>query len=263
MAIYFFDMDGTLTPSRKKMSYKMAVALGKLSELCQVGIVTGSGMNYVTEQCEILSEVFAIDWNNIHLLPCNGTQWYRWKNKKFQCKHSVDLKSKIGSEKYKLLISEICRGQARLLEGDLKNSEITGTFFQYRKSLLNWCPIGRDSGDDEREAFIILDNQLALRDKEIGGLRKFFQENSLNDLIVAKGGDTSFDIYPKGWDKTYALQHFGNEQIVFVGDKCTGNGNDATIFNACLPEAFETISPEQTYELITRFIDAEKSKVLE
>ena len=126
MAIYFFDMDGTLTPPRKKMTYKIAAALGKLSELAEVGIVTGSGMNYVLDQCEILNEIFSINWQNIHLLPCNGTQWYYWDNKNFQCRHEVDLKSKIGSSNYNTLISHVCKSQSRILENDLKNAKGSG-----------------------------------------------------------------------------------------------------------------------------------------
>ena len=57
------------------------------------------------------------------------------------------------------------------------------------------------------------------------------------------------------------MNGINNKKIVFVGDKCRGNGNDATIFNACLPDAFETKNPDETLEFITRFIDEEKSKV--
>lgn len=41
-------------------------------------------------------------------------------------------------------------------------------------------------------------------------------------LTYAIGGQISFDIYPIGWDKTYALRHVedeGFEEIHFFGDK--------------------------------------------
>lgn len=41
-------------------------------------------------------------------------------------------------------------------------------------------------------------------------------------LTFAIGGQISFDIFPHGWDKTYALRHVadeGFEQIHFFGDK--------------------------------------------
>jgi phosphomannomutase len=41
-------------------------------------------------------------------------------------------------------------------------------------------------------------------------------------LTFAIGGQISFDIFPNGWDKTYALRHVENEgfeEIHFFGDK--------------------------------------------
>lgn len=41
-------------------------------------------------------------------------------------------------------------------------------------------------------------------------------------LTYAIGGQISFDIFPCGWDKTYALKHVENEgfeEIHFFGDK--------------------------------------------
>lgn len=42
------------------------------------------------------------------------------------------------------------------------------------------------------------------------------------DLTYSIGGQISFDIFPRGWDKTYALKHVegeGFEEIHFFGDK--------------------------------------------
>ena len=41
-------------------------------------------------------------------------------------------------------------------------------------------------------------------------------------LTYAIGGQISFDVFPNGWDKTYALRHVeseGFEEIHFFGDK--------------------------------------------
>ena len=42
------------------------------------------------------------------------------------------------------------------------------------------------------------------------------------ELTFSIGGQISFDIFPHGWDKTYALRHVedeGFEEIHFFGDK--------------------------------------------
>ena len=52
---------------------------------------------------------------------------------------------------------------------------------------------------------------------------KVLQEQfSLYGLTFAIGGQISFDVYPNGWDKTFALQHVENDgfdEIHFFGDK--------------------------------------------
>lgn len=42
-------------------------------------------------------------------------------------------------------------------------------------------------------------------------------------LQLSIGGQISFDVFPKGWDKTYCLKHVENDgykEIHFFGDKC-------------------------------------------
>ena len=55
-----------------------------------------------------------------------------------------------------------------------------------------------------------------------------------NTMVLVIGGQISFDVFPKGWDKTYCLQFVedeGYEQIHFFGDKTFEGGNDYEIFN--------------------------------
>ena len=50
-------------------------------------------------------------------------------------------------------------------------------------------------------------------------LREKFADYGLTYNI---GGQISFDVFPNGWDKTYALRHVedeGFEEIHFLGDK--------------------------------------------
>ncbi len=62
---------------------------------------------------------------------------------------------------------------------------------------------------------------------QIHGLRaafvKVLQEKFADyDLTFSIGGQISFDVFPRGWDKTYALRHVedeGFEEIHFFGDK--------------------------------------------
>ena len=64
-----FDMDGTLTPAREEMSRDMLEALKLLNEKFNIGIVSGSIIEYIQEQC---SELLASDID-LDIYPCNGT----------------------------------------------------------------------------------------------------------------------------------------------------------------------------------------------
>ena len=138
---------------------------------------------------------------------------------------------------------------------DLNKIPLTGEFVSYRQSLLNWCPIGRAAGDEEREAFIKYDQENNLRQKYLEDLRQYCKEKKIK-VTCALGGQTSIDIYPAGWDKSYALQHFEDHVCWFIGDKCTGTGNDKQIYDALLDtgRAYQTTGPEETISIINKII---------
>ena len=106
---------------------------------------------------------------------------------------------------------------------------------------------------EDREKFKALDKLYKIRTRYLKILKSYIKDNSLS-LIAKLGGNTSFDIYPKGWDKTYALTHYNEHEwdFWFVGDRCSVDGNDFELFNLLKPKgrAFETGGPEETVEII-------------
>lgn len=57
----------------------------------------------------------------------------------------------------------------------------------------------------------------ACRQKMVSVLREEFADLELTFSI---GGQISFDVFPKGWDKTYCLRFVeGYDEIHFFGDK--------------------------------------------
>jgi phosphomannomutase len=256
--IVLFDMDGTLTPARKPATEDIAAAIRKLTRFrkSKVGIVTGSGLDYLVEQCSILwSSRGVCNPADLILMPCNGTQVYRWNKALpgFEDAHSVSMIKKLKQKKYGLLVSELFRMQADIADNDL--IPFTGEFVSYRESLLNWCPIGRMADDDDRQAFIEYDKSSGLRKKYLTRLKKYCKEKKIK-VTCALGGQTSIDIYPAGWDKSYALQHFEDYVCWFIGDKCTGTGNDKQIYDALVEtgRAYQTTGPDQTVSIINKII---------
>jgi len=70
------------------------------------------------------------------------------------------------------------------------------------------------------------------------------------------GGQISFDVFPRGWDKTYCLQHVENEvnmpdgvqytTIHFFGDKTFKGGNDYEMYTDSRVIGHSVTSPEDT-----------------
>mmetsp|Transcript_33158 Transcript_33158/g.40695 ORF Transcript_33158/g.40695 Transcript_33158/m.40695 type:complete len:124 (+) Transcript_33158:97-468(+) len=97
--------------------------------------------------------------------------------------------------------------------------------------MLNISPIGRACSREERNAFEKFDLEAGVRKKMVKVLEEKFGDSY--GLKFSIGGQISFDVFPKGWDKTYCLQFVENEgydEIHFFGDKTHAGGNDHEIF---------------------------------
>jgi len=225
-----FDMDGTLTEPRKKISTKMARELINLTKITNVYIVTGSGYDYIEEQCSRLwDSIDATNTGNLILMPCNGTLVYKWMSGSYKKVYDISMRSEITVKKYEQLVRTLIRVQSNALNHF--KFPLTGNFISYRGSMINYCPIGRDASNHEREKFKKLDKQFSIRKKLINNIDILMKQAELDGVITrALGGSTSIDIYPKGWDKTYALKHLQVENCYFIGDKCIDDGNDRQIY---------------------------------
>lgn len=66
-------------------------------------------------------------------------------------------------------------------------------------------------------------------------------------------------MFPRGWDKTYCLQHVEKEgvftKIHFFGDKTHKGGNDYEIFEDPRTEGHRVTKPEDTMEEVRKLFD--------
>jgi phosphomannomutase len=255
--ICLFDMDGTLTPARKKLDRRLLADMCQLALHADVGIVSGSPFEYIEQQCsELWTTIGGIPTNALYILPCNGTQVYRFDHTVGEFTRTVNnnMIEHLGSGVFQNLVRHCVD---ILSEYALKNDELhmTGNFLSYRGSMLNWCPIGRDSSHEQRSKFVSYDRDRECRFYLRKRLMRRLHKDGLGKAIVCTlGGNTSLDIYPSGWDKTFALDHFTTRPLkTFVGDKCVEEGNDRTIYEALDPErtSFMTSGPEETRIIIT------------
>ena len=95
---------------------------------------------------------------------------------------------------------------------------------------------------------------LLIRPKLIEKIKNDFPESS-SILEMRLGGETSIDIFPTGWDKSYALRFFDGYDIYFVGDRCFSGGNDFDIYKEMSHgNGFKTSGPDETLKIIDELI---------
>ena len=260
--IVLFDMDGTLTEPRKKFERFLLSTLRELASITEIGIVSGSDYNYIREQMALVIEKSEVRYK-MHLLPCNGTKHYT-PPKNLGCSydlvHETNMKNEIGENNFSKLIRILFNRQSRFSH---RLPCFSGNFIDYRGSMINWCPIGRSATLSERKTFVDWDTSFTptYREDGRGWLPKDFKSSEL-DLEIKCGGDTSFDIYPIGWDKTYSLTHFSGYDVWFIGDKCSQGGNDKELFELLYTSgrSFVTTGPKLTQKIIQERIIPQLTK---
>mgnify|MGYP003135022131 FL=1 len=257
--IVLFDMDGTLTPARQPMPRNITNKLQTLQAAgFEIGIVTGSDLEYIKEQCKDLFGHFSLDRFSIHFLPCNGTKYYKFGDKGFNKIYQKNMREELGESNWKRMIRIITSLQLSLITSN-KYIPLSGNFISYRGSTLNWCPIGRQANDSDRSSWRLWDKHRWIRYRWLKNIREEFDASGLSNVVVKMGGDTSFDIYPEGWDKTFAFRNFEDyDRIYFVGDRCGPDGNDKEAYDLAGDLGFITDGPEQTIKIIDKIITEDK-----
>ena len=142
-------------------------------------------------------------------------------------------------------------------------NEILNKYWNGKKNI--YCLVAFSGGEPiykwskktkkEREnAFI---NQLTLYFNKLINEKNIVKKHFIEYIDVSWIDCGPFDIFPTGWDKTYALKHFPFYNYWFVGDRCGPNGNDKEIYDLLKPQnrAYETNSPKETGEITKSIIN--------
>jgi phosphomannomutase len=127
-----------------------------------------------------------------------------------------------------------------------------GTFIEFRSGMLNISPIGRNCSRSERDDYETFDLEHKVRETMVSLMKTEFADLNLTFSI---GGQISFDVFPRGWDKTYCLKFLDAkdfDEIHFFGDKTFEGGNDFEIFAHERTIGHTVTSPEDTKEQCTK-----------
>ncbi|KAF8329546.1 eukaryotic phosphomannomutase [Cantharellus anzutake] len=238
--LVLFDVDGTLTPARRTASPEVIKILQEVRKKVVIGFVGGSDLAKISEQLAVDGK--PVTENFDYAFAENGLTAYK-SGKQLPSQSFI---SYLGNGRYKLLVN-FCLHYIADLDIPIKR----GTFIEFRNGMINVSPIGRNATIQERNDFEKFDLEYGIRKEFVRVLREKFAHY---DLTFSIGGQISFDVFPKGWDKTYALRHVqdeGFEQIHFFGDKTYEGGNDHEIYIDSRTIGHSVSSPEDTINILT------------
>uniref|UniRef100_A0A7S4KW97 Phosphomannomutase n=1 Tax=Paramoeba aestuarina TaxID=180227 RepID=A0A7S4KW97_9EUKA len=212
-----FDVDGTLTEPRQKITPRMTALLRTLGEMYTVAVVGGSNHSKIREQLgqDLLDELDFVFCENGLVSYKDGSSL-----------PGESIQDYLGDEKLRFLIDSTLMALAAV-----KIPKKRGTFIELRKGLINISPIGRDCTQAERDEFAQYDELHNVRQSLIESLQKAYGDSY--GLKFSIGGQISVDVFPFGWDKTYCLRFLSEndfDAIHFFGDKTHRGGNDHEIF---------------------------------
>ena len=210
MKRFIFDVDGTLTPSRKNIDGDFQKWFIEFCYDYDVYLVTGSDYAKTVEQlgttiCENVQMVY----------NCSGSD-------KWQAGHNIETSEWILPEDVHNWLSEELSKSAFPLR--------TGLHFEHRPGMCNFSVVGRNATLGERKLYVKFDTEHNERNIIAEKFVKVF-----DDIEAKVGGETGIDIFPKGNDKSQILKDFDpGDELHFFGDAMHPQGNDYPLKKAII-----------------------------
>ncbi len=211
----FFDMDGTVTFTRSKITPHMRALLEKTLATATVGIISGSHNDQMAFQVDNLP-VIRMGQNGNHVIdPVDGELWY-------------DTLTEAEKE-------EIYRHGALLREKFTHEVPDEEDLIEDRGSQISFSIYGHHADPATKKAF---DGDFKKRTALLATVP--FTSKTLE---VRMGGSTTFDYFRKGCNKGYNIDRllkykgWKPEDCIFFGDALFPGGNDETVIGV-----IETIS---------------------
>ena len=231
---YIFDVDGTLTEPRQKMTAKFCEEFKVWIEDKQCIVATGS--DYIKTKQQVPKDILSIFK---YTFCCMGND-IRDSNENVIHKSDFTIPSDLEDFLANFLMWT-------------KFPYKCGHHIEFRTGMINFSVVGRNATTEQRNEYNKWDN--------LNGERKHiadFINNNFPTLEASIGGSISVDIIEQGCDKgqvIHYLENAGVTKVVFVGDRCFPGGNDYGIIRELKKsdlafEWYNVSGPDDTLGLI-------------
>ena len=231
-SIFLFDVDGTLTPPRQKITEEFEEFFCSFFNKNQAYLASGSDFGKIKDQLTPRS-LNACDG----VFTCSGNEL--WIDDEIKYRNDFKMSDRM----YMLLLV--------FLEYT-KCPTKTGNHIEERTGMVNFSTVGRNATLEQRKEYHAWDTQN--REREL--IAETIREHHGEELTVSIGGEISIDIYPKGQDKSQAVNYIKanhpGKRIIFFGDKTHEGGNDYSAVQALGDEDmfYSVKSWEETYDIL-------------
>ena len=199
---FIFDVDGTLTPSRRSIDIEFQRFFLDFIYANHVYLVTGSDSAKTIEQ---LGQIIFNEVDRVY--NCNGNDV--WESGVNTYTNEWVLPTDAG----------------HWLEHKLEESNFsirTGNHIEHRPGMVNFSIVGRNANVKQRKAYVTYEGDHSERHYIARGFNAKFPE-----LEATVGGETGIDIAPRGSDKSQVIKDFDSfDCTYFFGDMMLPGGND-------------------------------------
>ena len=243
--IYLFDVDGTLTPAKSKITPAFKKQFSRWMKGKEVYIVSGGTFIRIVDQLglQIMNMVDGV-------FSCMGNVFYQRR----------DQINQNGYSEWDIVYENKFKGAKNLirsLNSYAAKSDFpikTGTHWEKRPGMMNFSIVGVGATPEQRQKFKEWEGDFGERKRIVKKLSEKYPEL---DFVI--GGAVSIDIFDKGNDKSQVIPRYFAEalehnQIHFVGDRIPFPGNDHTLALALRQHsngaAYEVETWEDTAELL-------------
>ena len=209
MRKFIFDVDGTLTPSRQKISSDFISLFYNFTQKEKVYLVTGS------DRAKTLEQITPLIYNNCQrVYNCSGSDVYEGDKNVYRSEWELPLD-----------VEKFLNDELDYSSFPLRNSN----HIERRPGGVNFSILGRANDPFlGRSEYVKWDKDNNERSDIADRLRSNFP-----DLSVALGGQTGLDIGPYGSDKGQILRDFRlGQELHFFGDRMEPGGNDHSLGEA-------------------------------
>ncbi len=229
-----FDIDNTLTESRRAISPDMAKVLSALIDRMPVAIISGEALEDFKHQ--ITDHLSHKRHESLYILPTSGAELYEWKDGGWKRAYSYPIKD----EKRRKIFEEL----SKLLKIHMTD---LGNYIYDRGSQITYTALGKNAALEEKYAW---DPDHENRKKIVSMLKPL-----LPGVSMMIGGSTSIDFTEYGIDKAFGVSKLLNhlkieaKDTIYIGDALDPGGNDAPVITLGV-ETKKTNSLNETKKII-------------